>query len=218
MWWGGETDWPRLLNSPYVHELPSLGFGGDYSGPDFAGMLAAAQPLPRLTSLSLGYLDVSDAQVATLGRASLPGMSSLSLSVNRITTKGVAHIVHNPQWFRLRRLYLGSNPICNTAATLLADGPPRPESLPSAFWRLSDPRYGLDPPGFLGSPAQPRVLELAANRVTDHGVRTLLELPRQRPLTVDLTNNPNLTPAFRNELQVRFGQNIEVTIGKQEQE
>ena len=214
--WSSEADWTPLLKSSIVHELSSLGIFGDGRIEKLAEQFASSQPLPNLTHLYLNQVDLTDHGLATLCRTPLPRLQSLALSQNRITAKGVREIAEHPQFSRLRRLDLSMNPIGNSGAKLLAEGWAR-----TTLRRLDLGRCNIHDAGLLRLTSELHLpnlewLFLYSNRITDRGVKAVLSLPRSRPLSINLGNNPRISAASQRQLEQTFGESGWLTIGSNE--
>lgn len=115
----------EFLGSPHLGLVTAVRWQSLAPAPD------ADYPVPprwdRLRVLNVSGCELDDRGLHGLVATpedSLPALTDLDVSWNAITDEGLLSLVASPLWPRLRVLVVGSNPITDEGARVLADAPP----------------------------------------------------------------------------------------------
>jgi uncharacterized protein (TIGR02996 family) len=119
----------ELASAPHAGLIAELNaarddlyLGGGFSGVITAELVAAAPALARLRRLFLANCNLGDDGVRELFTpAAFPALTDLDLTFNDVTDAGVIDLLNTGLPQRLKRLFLGGNPIGDQAAMELAD-------------------------------------------------------------------------------------------------
>jgi uncharacterized protein (TIGR02996 family) len=114
----------EFLGSPHLELVTAVRWQSLASPPD--GDYPVPPRWDRLRVLNVSGCEVDDVHlhglVGTRDR-SLPALTDFDVSWNAITDEGVRSLVASPLWPRLRVLVIGSNPISDIGAKVLAEAP-----------------------------------------------------------------------------------------------
>lgn len=162
--------------------------------------------LQTLARLSLVRCELGEASLTLLGEH-VAHLLELDLTLNRIDAAAVQHLLRHP--LRLRGLKLGSNPLQDAGALVLAESP--------HLRSLTDAQLDATHIGDTGAVSLVasrelralRELDLSWNRVTDAGAQRLSELTPHLQF-IDLYCNNGIGAAGDRALRAAFGSHVRV--------
>ncbi len=118
----------ELASAPHAGLIAELSaarddlyLGGGFSGVIAAELAAAAPALSRLRRLLLTNCNLGDGVAEVFRPPAFPALTDLDLTFNDLTDAGVIDLLNTGLPQRLKRLFLGGNPIGDQGAMELAD-------------------------------------------------------------------------------------------------